>query len=287
MEKAYYEALVHGQSQSFLLRKFDRLAYYAPYHYHPELELTSIVHGTGKRYIGNHMGYFADGDLVLLGSNLPHCWKLNEQPNQQTAPGAIVLQFDKHFLGESFFSKLEMHLIQKLLTRSDSGIWFKGSTALTVNLALEKMNDKEDSFEKLIDFLQILQQLATSDEYELLDSQRTTAFISPAEQERFYKVWAYIVENFKGNISLQQAAAIANMTTNAFCKYFKKVTRKTFIETVLDFRLNYAIQQLIQTDKPIARVAFESGYGDVSQFHKNFKLKMNMSPLNYRRQFLK
>src|SRR6185312_14707554 len=75
------------------------------------------------------------------------------------------------------------------------------------------------------------------------------------------------------------------MTTNAFCKYFKKITRKTFMETIIEYRLNYAIQQLVQTDRPISEIAFESGFGDVSHFYKMFKVKMNLSPLNYRKKF--
>jgi AraC-like DNA-binding protein len=77
------------------------------------------------------------------------------------------------------------------------------------------------------------------------------------------------------------------MTTNAFCKYFKKITRKTFMETIIEYRLNYAIQQLVQTDRPISDIAFESGFGDVSHFYKMFKLKMGLSPLNYRKRFMR
>jgi AraC-like DNA-binding protein len=77
------------------------------------------------------------------------------------------------------------------------------------------------------------------------------------------------------------------MTTNAFCKYFKKVTRKTFMETIIEYRLNYAIQQLVQTDKPISEISYESGFGDVSHFYKMFKAKMNLSPLNYRKRFMR
>lgn len=288
MEKAFFESISPAQRQSFLLRKFDRSAYDAPYHFHPEIELTGILQGEGKRYVGNNMGHFSTGDLVLVGANLPHCWKLNDSNiADQTQPGAIVLQFSKSFLGDSFFDKEEMHLIQKLFIRSDSGICFYGDTAKEITLCMENMNTGDNSFDRLIAFLQILQKLALSKEYELLDSQRSTAFISAAEQLRLSTVWAYLVENFRAEVSLKDAANIANMTINAFCKYFKKATRKTFMETVLDFRLNYAVQQLTQTDKPIARIAFDSGYKDVSQFHKHFKQKMNTSPLNYRRQFLK
>jgi AraC-like DNA-binding protein len=100
-------------------------------------------------------------------------------------------------------------------------------------------------------------------------------------------VFAYLVENFRQQVSLDVAAGIANMTTNAFCKYFKKITRKTFVETIIEYRLNYATQQLVQTDKPISEISFDSGFGDVSHFYKTFKSKMHLSPLNYRKKFMR
>ncbi|MES1160243.1 MAG: helix-turn-helix domain-containing protein, partial [Bacteroidota bacterium] len=75
-------------------------------------------------------------------------------------------------------------------------------------------------------------------------------------------------------------------TPNAFCRYFKKITRKTFMETVIEYRLNYATHQLIQTDKPISAICFDSGFGDISHFYKMFRSRMQLSPLNYRRQFM-
>jgi AraC-like DNA-binding protein len=99
-------------------------------------------------------------------------------------------------------------------------------------------------------------------------------------------VFAYIVDNFHNEISLNKAAEIIGMTPNAFCKYFKKITRKTFMETVINYRINFATQQLIKTDKTIADVCFESGFGDISHFYKMFTSRMEVSPLNYRKQFL-
>jgi len=138
----------------------------------------------------------------------------------------------------------------------------------------------------LMGLIDILQRLALSTEYTLLDQNMVTAERSVAEQERINPVFAYLVENFRHQVSLDAAAGIANMTTNAFCKYFKKTTRKTFMETIIEYRLNYAIQQLVQTDKPISDIAFESGFGDVSHFYKMFKVKMHISPLNYRKKFM-
>ncbi len=134
--------------------------------------------------------------------------------------------------------------------------------------------------------MDILQSLAMSTDYTLLDKQNTIAQRSSSEQERINAVYAYLVENFREQVSLEKAAAIAHITPSAFCKYFKKITRKTFMETVINYRINYATQQLVQTDKSISEISFDSGFGDVSHFYKMFRLKMKMSPLHYRKRFM-
>ena len=232
---------------------------------------------------------FATGDLVLLGSNLPHCWKLETDDKDNSDASAIVIQFSPNFLGDDVFNKPEFQSIKKLFTEkkrqryklltAPRGTW---QTAALKHLAGEKNN-----FRMLISLLEILQRLAVSNECALLDQQRSVAEHSKAEQERINPVIAYLVENFRGQVSLDVASGIAHMTPNAFCKYFKKITRKTFMETVIGYRLNYATQQLVQTDKPISEISFDSGFGDVSHFYKMFKNKMNQSPLNYRKNFMR
>lgn len=287
MIKASYEVVQPANSQSFLVRKFDRLAFDAPYHFHDEYELTCVIKGSGKRYVGSHMEDFVSGDLVLLGPNLPHCWKLegNEIPTEEAS--AIVIQFNDAFLGDDFFNKFELQLIKKLFQKSACGILFHSDTQAEVNHLLMALVEEKSNFRILISLLEVLQRMASSDEYILLDQHRVIAERSLAERERINPVLAYLVENFRKQVSLDAAASIANMTTNAFCKYFKKVTRKTFMETIIEYRLNYAIQQLVQTDKPISEISFESGFGDVSHFYKMFKAKMHLSPLNYRKRFMR
>jgi AraC-like DNA-binding protein len=287
MIKASYEILQPISGQSFLLRKFDSSAFDAPYHFHVEYELTYILQGKGKRYVGSHMHDFVSGDLVLIGPNLPHCWKLEPGKEMQTGASAIVIQFDGAFLGDDFFNRNELQHIKRLFQKSGSGICFSGDTQKVVNQSLLALSEEENSFRMLIGLLEALQRLAQSAEYTLLDQNQVIAERSLAEQERINPVFAYLVENFRQQVSLEKAAGIANMTTNAFCKYFKKTTRKTFMETIIEYRLNYAIQQLVQTDKPVSVIAFESGFGDVSHFYKMFKVKMNLSPLNYRKKFMR
>jgi len=285
MIKASYEVLQPDGRQSFLIRKFDKLAYDAPYHFHPEFELTYIISGYGKRYVGSRMDEFTTGDLVLLGPNIPHCWKLETPAKELDNLGAVVIQFAADFLGDSFFQREELQYINQLLKKSSSGLYFKGKTRECVNGKILKLSSEANHFKTLIGLLDILQELATSDECMLLDEQRDTPDLWANEQERINPVFAYLVENFRMQVSLEEVAAIANMTPNAFCKFFKRITRKTFMETVITYRLNYAIQQLVQTDYPISQIAFDSGFGDVSHFYKTFKQKMKVSPLSYRKQF--
>lgn len=286
MIKASYEILQPGSRQSFLARKFDKQAFDAPYHFHEEYELTSIIKGTGKRYAGSHMDDFLIGDLVLLGPNLPHCWKL-EPADEQPDAGAIVIQFNASFLGDDFFNKPELQHIKKLFKKAASGLCFSGKTKTAVNAGLASLISGSNNFDMMMALLDILQRLATSNEYVLLDQNQSIAERTVAEQERINPVYAYLVENFRQQVSLDVAAGIANMTPNAFCKYFKKITRKTFMETIIEYRLNYATQQLVQTDKPISEISFDSGFGDVSHFYKMFKVKMHLSPLNYRKKFIR
>ena len=286
MLKASYEVLQHSSSHSFLLKVFGELAFTAPYHYHPEIELTLILEGKGKRYTGSHMADFRAGDLVLLGSHLPHCWKLEGNEVERAEARTIVIQFAPDFLGKDFFSRAELASMENLLKRSSCGIQFRQTTQASVRDRLETLACEGNDFRRLIGFLEILQELAISKDAVELEPKRVAAELAPLDRERTYPIFAYLVEHFKGEISLNRAAAIAGMTPNAFCRYFKKITRKTFMETVIEYRLNHATQQLIRTDKPISAICFDSGFGDVSHFYKMFRAKMQMSPLHYRRKFM-
>ena len=283
--KALFEPLQAAGSASFLVRRFREKAFSAPYHFHPEYELTLIVQGEGKRFVGNNMeGYEAD-DLVLLGANLPHCWKSEETKGRINAQ-SVVVQFSGDFLGEDFFSKREVASIHQLLERSRFGIKFSGNAATVIKEDLLKLEEGEP-FGRLLLLLQILHRLSKTKQYRLLDKEQKKYSHSADEQKRINGVLAFVVENFQQEIVLEKAAAIAGLTPTAFCKYFKRTTRKTFMETVLDYRLNHAVQQLIQSDKSVAGIAFESGFGDASHFFKKFKRRYGISPLAYRKNFAK
>lgn len=286
MLKPAFESLSPQSGQSFLMRRFREKAFPSPYHYHPELELTHIIKGEGQRYVGSDMASFAAGDLVMLGPDLPHCWKTERAEKEDINAISIVLQFKEDCFGPGFFNRKEMRLIKTLFDRSAYGICFKGSTAQKGGEWMLQLETETDPFKKMISFFQTFQMLAGSEEYVLLNNE-TTRLLPSADQSRINKVLAYIVDHFRTEISLEKAAEIAGMTTTAFCKFFKRSTRKTFIETVTEYRINYATQQLVYTDHPVSQISFDSGFGDVSHFYKTFRQRKKLSPLQYRNKIMK
>ncbi|CAN5392050.1 AraC family transcriptional regulator [soil metagenome] len=283
--KPAFENISALNNSSFLARKFEEKKFKAPFHFHPEYELTMILNGCGKRYVGTHLGDYFPDDLVLLGSNVPHCWK-TEHTELQPISSSVVIHFSPSFLGVDFFSRPEMKSIQQLLNDSNYGIQFTGD----INLVKKKMLaifEEKTAFKKLLLLLEILDELSSRRKSKLLNKQNLFTALPVAEKERMNAVTAYIVDNFREKISLNKAANAVHMTPQAFCKYFKKISRKTFIEVVNDYRIDFAMQELVHTNKPVNQVGFESGFNDISNFYKTFKDRRQVSPLSYRNLFVK
>jgi AraC-like DNA-binding protein/quercetin dioxygenase-like cupin family protein len=282
MIKAQFESIESNPETSFRVRRFLLERFTVPYHFHPEYELTLIVKGRGKRYVGNSMEDFCDGDLVFLGSGLPHSWK-SDQSNENSVE-SIVIQFESDFLGKDFFECPELLPIAQLLVRSGEGICFNDSVSIEIAPFMQQLESELNPFQKLAQLLSILNRLAVTPKYHLLHEGAMPVTPSLSKQ-RIHVALGYIVDNFRQEILLEHVASAVNMSPNAFCKYFKKATNKTFIEMVNEYRINFAAQQLRNTDHPVTAISYESGYGDVSYFHKVFRKKMKSSPLNYRKQF--
>lgn len=283
--RATYEAVQPDNTASFRVRTFAEEAFAAPYHYHPEYELTLIVAGHGKRYVGSHLATYAPGDLVLLGANVPHCWKTEPGPPGEIQAVSIVGHFTHDFLGDAFFDKAELRPLAQLLQRSANGLRFVGRAQALAQPQMRRLGQEPDAMGRLLLLLSILQGLATTTEYEVLDPHHSARAAAPAERERFHLVMAYLVEHFREEITLAQVASVASLSPSAFCKYFKNITRRTFIQMVLDYRLQYATQQLVQASRPVAEICYDSGFQDVSYFNRSFKNCYGQSPLQYRRTF--
>lgn len=285
--KATLEYLSAAQHATFQIKEVSQSRFDAPYHFHPELELTLIISGTGKRFVGNQVSDFGPGDLVLLGENVPHCWQNNRDnlllDEDPSGSQALVIHFPREFLGANFLQKMEFQAIKKLLEKAKSGLSIVGVTQ--DKIARELLILKElDPFPRLISFLNILHVLSTATaDLHPIDQNDRGYDLSPTDLERINKVYAYVIANYTQEVHLDEVAHLANMTETAFCRYFKKTTQKTFVELVTEFRIKHACQLLRSSSKSIVEICFESGFGNLSHFNKQFKEWMKVPPLQYRK----
>lgn len=250
-----------------------------PYwHYHPELELVYVKGGSGKRHIGSHLSYFHDGELVLIGSNLPHQGFTDRINGNETE---TVIQMLPNFLGEQFFDTPEMKSIKTMLDGSKRGLSFYGETKDRVGAKIEDLIN-HPPFKRIIQLVQILNELSLSNEYNILNAQGFSIDIAPQDNDRINLVLNHIRENFQSQISLYEMSQLISMTEPSFSRYFKKVTRKTFTNFVNEYRLVHAAKLLSEKQMSITEVCFESGFSNYSHFTKLFQKFAGKSPSKYR-----
>ena len=280
--KPTFEQITGNSNTSFLWRRFTQAQFDAPFHYHPELELTFIIKGRGKRMVGRQVSSFESGDLVLLGSNLPHTWLSAESSNANQQVEQVVIQFKKEFVGEEFWEIPEMNKVKNLLEKAKYGIQISGRTR---DVLARKMNQKAELTppQKLIQLIDILLVIAESKECELIDYHFMEQAPTPLDTERFRKVYAYLAENYTAEVKLEVIAAVANLSPTSFCRFFKKIARQTFVEALTRFRVNHAANLLSTTEKPVAEICFESGFSNISYFNKAFKKALGQNPVTFRK----
>lgn len=256
----------------------------APFwHFHPEMELIYVNKGQGKCHIGNHLSYYNNSLLLLIGANLPH----NGFTDRLTTNGSeTLIQFKQEFLGIEFFDIPEMQKIKLLFERSKKGIIFGIETKEKIGDKIEKLSNKE-GFKKILCFLEILYELAKSKDYTLLNVDGYIFETAPQDNNKLDGIYKHINNNFKQQISLNEIANVANMTVPAFCRYFKKVTGKTFTKLVNEYRVVHATKLLQESQMSITEIAFECGFNNFSHFNKLFKEVTGKSASKYRNEMTK
>jgi len=248
------------------------------WHFHPEIELVYVNKGKGKRHIGNHLSYFNNSQLLLIGSNLPH----NGFTDRLTISGTeTIVQFREEFLGQHFFDVLEMEAISNLFDRAKSGILFGVKTKQKFGKRIEKLSEKE-GFKKILLLLEILHGLAKSEDYVILNADGYAFETEPQDSAKIDIIFNHINDNFKEHISLDEIADKVSMTVPAFCRYFKKVTGKTFTKLVNEYRVVHATKLLSESQMSITDICYECGFNNFSHFNKLFKEFTGKSASKYR-----
>lgn len=252
----------------------------AYWHFHPELELIYINKGQGKTHIGNHLSYFNNSQLILIGSNLPH----NGFTDRLTANGTeTTIQFKSNCLGDDFLNVPEMANIVALFERAKKGIRFKVETKQKIGPKIEKMLEHQ-GLKRVLKFLEILDYLATTDDYNLLNADGFAFEAEAQDSSKIDIIFKYVNKNFQNHITLDEIADEVSMTVPAFCRYFKKATGKTFTQLVNEYRVVHATKLLNESQKSIADICFECGFNNFSHFNKQFNEITGKSASNYRKE---
>lgn len=282
--KLILQRLLQEPDKSFIVFHEKEPFFSSPWHYHPEYELVLITKSTGKRIIGDHIGYFEEGDLVLIGSQLPHVYD-NDPLYTTGVPGlnaeAIVIQFLPDFFGNVLPTAPELQPFMQLLEKSSQGLRITGTTRARVAQLMTAMV-RMDGLQRLISLFTIFHQLSATIDYEPLASPGFLNNFDVSASERVRKVTEYIMNNFTRDLPLNKIAEVASMTPTNFCTFFKKYYRDTFISYLNNIRVGYACKLLGEKDKNISEIGYRSGFKNVSNFNRQFKKVKQITPAEYR-----
>jgi len=252
-----------------------------PLHYHEEMELNFILNAKGaKRTIGNHIAEIEDIELVLVGPNLPHVWKTYKCKSKNILE--ITIQFHKDLFEEKLLRRNQLHFIRELFEKSKRGVLFSPLTAASISSRIKLLSSKT-GFDSVLEFLSILHDLSVSRNMILLTDIHTGAnTVKTYNSRRIEKVTEYLNLNFDKPVPLSEAAKLANMTEVSFSRFFKAQTGTSYIDCLLEIRLENASRLLIDTHESVSKIAFNCGFNNISNFNRLFKKKKGTTPKEFR-----
>ncbi|MBM7420235.1 MULTISPECIES: AraC family transcriptional regulator [Chryseobacterium] len=251
------------------------------YHYHPEIELVCVISGNGTRHVGYHKSNFRNGDLVLIGSNIPHSgFGINSlDPHEE-----IVIQFREEII--TFPAEIEeIACFRKLITLSQFGILFSPKTKKKILPKLFQLLETENSRRYPL-LLHILFELSDEKDYVLLNKEVMPHTIISKHKERLQAIFTFVEKNYDKQIDINEVADLANLTLPGFCHFFKKATKITFSDFVNQYRIDKACTLLLE-GKSISEVCYSTGYSSISYFGRTFKKYMNKTPTEFNNELIK
>lgn len=280
MARPQFEYVPTTHRRSFVF-KIDRDVW-PVYHFHPEIDILLILKNTGEFISGDHIGRMQPGTLFMNGPNIPHALHPKEPEDQDwDRPAVAVVQFSVETLGEHLLERDEMAPARDLLNAASRGFEFHGKSREHAAELILNMRE-QDEMEQFASFLLLLRTLAKSNERTPLASLGYQPSLRRDQIERVDRVVRFLQKNKTEPIHLEDAAKVANLTPQAFCRFFKANTGKTFVHYLHELRIGEACRLLLETNLPVTDVALESGFANLSNFNRRFREQKGTSPRDFR-----
>ncbi len=259
------------------------------WHYHSALELIYVKKGRGTQFIGDSIKNFKDGDVVLLGSNLPHYWRFDPEFFDEKAGEPVdvyAIHFKEDFLGKDFLELPENQEIKKVLLQSRQGIQLQGISKERIASLMPQIIEATGTM-RIIKILEVLTEIANCEEKNILVSLGFKPNFLENEKDRIQSIYNYTISNYKNKIELKEIAAVAKISPNSFCKFFKTKSRKTYTQFLNEIRVGQACKLLIENDLTVKEICYDCGFYNFTSFHKYFREITGKTPLKYQQAFSK
>ncbi|MGO4291757.1 AraC family transcriptional regulator [Chitinophaga sp. RAB17] len=278
--KPLIEKLTLAENNSFVARTYRTPLFEVPWHQHIEYELILFTEGEGKSFIGNYIGEFQTDDVFLLGSNLPHTFQ-KAQSNLITS--AVVVQFKEDFWGPAFLLLPECRDIYRLLQLSAGGLKIRSECRERLAPLIREL-EYLTGFSRIIRLCECLELIAQREEYEILSTQEIKEQ-DIKSKERLDAIFHFTHQNFHAPIQLTDVAKLVNMSVPAFCSYFRRSTKKTYVGYLNEIRIGHACKLLKDTHQHVAAICYESGFSTLANFNNRFLIVTGTTPSQYRKKF--
>jgi AraC-like DNA-binding protein len=279
MKKISREVTPISLEEFYLIQNHYHAQFDYPIHFHPEYEINLVFATSGKRFIGSYVEEFKNIDIALIGSNVLHAWTSESDHNNARV---VTLQFSKDFLGRQVLERKEMEAIRNLLEDSKHGVVFTGRSLISLKKHIIELT-KAKGFGRVINFLLLLDEMSNI-QYRVVNSSpslQTETFIH--KNSRILDACDFIKRNYQKKVSIKEVADMMNMTPSAFSHFFKKKTYRSFTDYIIDIRVSHACQMLQETDLSIAQISENTGFYNVSNFNKLFRLRKKTTPKEFRK----
>ncbi|WP_316792178.1 AraC family transcriptional regulator [Pedobacter frigoris] len=278
------------ENKIYTTKTINRPFFSTDFHFHEECQLVYVIESEGKRIVGDSVEHFESGELIFLGPNIPHVWHnekgLLTKDIAEVNARSISVFFNPQRLNDLLTQFGDFKKFEEIVVKARRGIKFYGNTKTDLIDLVYKITEEKDDFSRMVLLINILKMLSKTSEYEFLATSGYVNNYKLKDRDRMDKVFKYVFDNFSKEMNLETVSNLIGMNKQAFCRFFKERTQKTFIEFVNEVKIAQACKLIANKDMLIGNVALECGFYTISNFNKFFKLMMGITPRQYRQQLL-